>query len=247
MKPPVDQDYVLEKLLAGTPLRVVDAFTAHMVDGRAEIDATQEALAALALSLEPMAPSTGLRARIAASLTGAPQNTRRSALVVMDMLLDHLTPGAALEVPRARDIVPAVQERIAAAHAAGEPVVYLIDHHEAGDPELDAWPLHNTRDPRDEVWPELKPQASDTVVTHRSYSGFFETALHDVLQGFGVNTVVLTGCITEIHLFATATDALQRGYRLEMPEDCQAGSSEGVEKVILGTLSVMAPTLPLPG
>jgi nicotinamidase-related amidase len=247
MKPPVDQDYVLEKLLAGTPLRVVDAFTAHMVDGRAEIDATQEALAALALSLEPMAPSTGLRARIAASLTGAPQNTRRSALVVMDMLLDHLTPGAALEVPRARDIVPAVQERIAAAHAAGEPVVYLIDHHEAGDPELDAWPLHNTRDPRDEVWPELKPQAGELVVTHRAYSGFHETALDGVLRSLDVNTVVLTGCITEIHLFATATDALQRGYRLEMPEDCQAGSSEGVEKVILGTLSVMAPTLPLPG
>ena len=38
---------------------------------------------------------------------------------------------------------------------------------------------------------------------------------------------------------------LQRGYRVELPRDCQAGSSELAEHVALATLSVMAPTLPL--
>ena len=29
-----------------------------------------------------------------------------------------------------------------------------------------------------------------------------------------------------VQILATATDALQRGYRVELPRDCQAGSSE---------------------
>ncbi len=242
MKRPVDHDPLIEKLLAGTPARVLDGLSGNDPDVAAAVYDDQEALAALALSLEPVAPSKGLRARLADALAATP--ARRSALLVVDMMRDHLTPGAPLEVPRARDIVPAVKRRIEGAREAGEPVVFLVDHHEPGDPELLAWPAHNTRAPLDDLWPELEPRPTDTLVTHRSYSGFFESQLHDVLRGMGVNNLVITGCITEIHVFATATDALQRGYSVELPRDCQAGSSPEVERTILATLSVMAPTLP---
>lgn len=247
MKRPVDHDALLEKLLAGTPARVLGGLSGSDPDVLAAIDADLDALAAIGLSLDPVAPSPGLRDRIAKAIGAVPASPRRAALLVVDMLVDHLTPGAPLEVPRARDIVPAVRDRIDRAHRSGEPVIYLVDHHEPGDPELEAWPEHNTASPRDDVWPALAPAPNDTIVTHRSYSGFYETRLHEVLQGLDVNTVVVTGCITEIHLFATATDALQHGYRIEVPPECQAGASPAAESVILGSLTVMAPTRALHG
>lgn len=244
MKPPIDHDPIVEKLLLGTPARVLKGLSGNDPDVCDAVDADVEALAALALSLEPVAPSPSLRDRVAKAIGAAPSTSRRAALLVVDMQRDHLTPGCPLEVPRAREIVPAMKARLERARRDGEAVIYVVDHHDPGDPELDAWPSHNTGAPLDDIWPELAPTGSDTIVTHRSYSGFFESRLDDVLRSIDVNTVVVTGCITEIHLFATATDALQRGYRVEVPRDCQAGSSPEAEAVILSTLSVMAPTLP---
>lgn len=244
MKRPVDHDPIVEKLLVGTPARVLAGLSGNDPAVCEAIDTDLEALAALALSLDPVAPSAALRERVAKTIAATPQPRRRAALLVVDMQRDHLTPEAPLEIPRARDIVPAVQRRIERARRDGEAVIYVVDHHEPGDPELDVWSSHNTGDPLDDVWPELAPAPNDVIVTHRSYSAFFESRLGDVLRGLDVNALVLTGCITEIHLFATATDALQRGYHVEVPRDCQAGSSPEAEAVILSTLSVMAPTQP---
>jgi len=244
MTEPADDDPMLERLLAGTPARVLDGASGNDPAARAMVARDLEALALVGLSLDPVEPPPALRARVAAMVAAIPAAPRRAALLVVDMLRDHLAPGGPLEVPRAREIVPALRRRIDAARAAGEPVVYLIDHHEPGDPELLAWPSHNTRAPLDDLWPDFAVTAADRVVTHRSYSGFFETRLHETLQGIGVNTLVVTGCTTEIHVFATAVDGLQRGYRVEVPADCQAGSSPQVERAILATLTAMAPTLP---
>ncbi|MEZ4390299.1 MAG: isochorismatase family cysteine hydrolase [Polyangiales bacterium] len=236
----------IEMLLAGTPARVVDALQATDDASRLDLDALREALGSLGLDLAPVAVTSASVDRLRDALSRAPRPARRPALVVMDMLVDHLTPGSALEVPRARDIVPAMQRRLDEARAAGSPVVYLVDHHEAGDPELDVWPAHNTGEPLDDIWPALRPVDGELVVTHRTYSGFFGTDLDARLRAMNVDALVLTGCLTEIHLFATAVDALQRGYHVEVPEALQAGSSALAEQVVLKTLSVMAPVQPLP-
>lgn len=237
-------DHILQRILAGTPARAVDAGLAGQPALLAEVDETREVVASLGLALDPVAPSAGLRARILDALDAVPAVRAKTAVVVVDMLVDHLTPGAALEVPRARGIVPAMRQRLADARAAGQPVVYLCDHHEPGDPDLLSWPDHNLGDPRASVWPELAPEASDLVVPHRHYSGFSETALDATLRAAGVDALEITGCITEIHVYATVLDALQRGYRVTVPPALQAGSSELVEQVILGTLSVLRPVDP---
>lgn len=236
----------LDMLLAGTPARVVDALQGTTPEALAEVDALRETLGSLGLALPPVTPSSSARARLEAALAALPAPARRPALVVMDMLVDHLTPGSPLHVPRAVEIVPAMERALAEARADGTPVVFLVDHHEPGDPELDAWSVHNVGAPRDDVWPSLRPLDDELVVPHRTYSGFFGTDLDASLRARGVDTLVLTGCLTEIHLFATAVDALQRGFRVEVPGGLQAGSSEIAEVVVLKTLSVMAPTAPLP-
>jgi nicotinamidase-related amidase len=82
------------------------------------------------------------------------------------------------------------------------------------------------------------------VVTKPSYSGFFDTQLEQTLEELGVDTLVLTGCATEVQLMATATDALHRGFAVEVPPDSQAGTSEASELVTMGVLAALAPYTP---
>jgi nicotinamidase-related amidase len=169
----------------------------------------------------------------------------RRALVVCDMIVDHLTPGRPLEVPRARAIVDALARRIARARASGTAVVYLLDRHEPNDPDLEEWGMHAVEGSEGaEVWGPLAPGPSDRIVTKPSYSGFFRSDLEAVLEELAVDTIVLTGCATEVQLMSTATDALERGFAVEMPADSQAGATELGEAVALGVLSGLAPYAP---
>jgi nicotinamidase/pyrazinamidase len=206
---------------------------------RRAVRSAREILAVLGRAEEPETPPAELRARLLDSLSRRPV---RRALVVVDMINDHLEPGSLLEVPRARAVVPALKKRIQDARAAGVPVVYVIDEHDPDDPDLDAWGTHAVKGTAGtEVWAELAPQSGDRIVKKASYSAFYESSLTSLLDELKIDTLVLTGCLTEIGLMATATDAMQQGFAVEVPEDSQAGSCVEVERAALGTMNVMAP------
>jgi nicotinamidase-related amidase len=235
----------LDDVLSGAPDRVVDAIRGPEL--RAELDANRSALAEMAFDLAPVAPSPGLRARIEAELAKRPHGAQRRAVAVLDMIEDYLTPGRPLHVPRAREIIPAVQARIARARADGDPVIYLVDRHEPNDPELEILPIHALAGTHGaSVVAELAPTPGDRVIPHRTFSAFFGTDLDRVLKELRVDTFVLTGCATEVGILATAMDALQRGYNVEVPRDCQAGTNAGGEDLALGILSVLRPLAPMP-
>jgi nicotinamidase-related amidase len=234
-------DGLLDLVLQGRPERVTTfLLEAESAETRREAAKVADALATLALALPEETPTPGLRGRILSTLAARPK--RRAALLVLDMLNDHLTPGSSMEVPRARDIVPALAARIGKAREAGVPVVYVVDSHDPDDPDLDEWTTHNvTGTPGAEVWPQLAPKPGDRVVPKATYSGFVGSTLQAVLDELRVDTLVMTGCLTEIGMTATASDALQRGFAIEMPADSQAGSSEVAENVAMSTLSIMPP------
>jgi nicotinamidase-related amidase len=237
---------LLEFVLAGRPERLTDLAVSQMPpEQQAAVRLVAETVAALGLAQPGVAPAASSRDRVLASLAQRLARRPRRALLVCDMIRDHLTPGKPLEVPRARDIVPALAARIDQARSAGEPVVYVLDRHEPGDPELDEWSTHAVEGtPGAEVWPELAPAPSDRIVTKPSYSGFFDTQLERVLEELAVDTLVLTGCATEIQLMATATDALHRGFALEVPPDSQAGLTPHGEMHTLGVLAALVPYAP---
>ncbi len=215
---------------------------------RSELRAMQEALATVAIhAVDPIAPSPGLRARLLQTVTAnaAKRRAPKRALLVVDMLNDHLTPGRPFEIPRARAVVPAIAKRIDDARANGVPIIYVCDRHAPEDADLEIWPSHNV-DGTDgaNVWPELAPHAGDRVVYKPAMSGFVRSDLDAVLGELKVDTLVLTGCATEVQLFTTATDALQRGYAVELPADSQAGSGAAVEQTTLSILSALAPYEP---
>ncbi len=199
-------------------------------------------LTALALALDAEEPAPRTRERLLEALAQASSRAPRRAVLVVDMIHDHLAPGAALEVPRARAIVPALEARLADARRRGQPIVYVVDAHDPDDPDLDAWGTHALRGTQGAaVWTPLAPTPEDLVVEKPSYSAFHATTLDATLAAMEVDTLVLTGCLTEIGLFATATDAMQRGYAVEVPPDSQAGVAEELERATLAALSLMAP------
>jgi nicotinamidase-related amidase len=227
-------------VLAGRPERVEDGVLMMAPpEFRAAVRDTREVLATLGRAEAPAAPSANVRAKLIDSLS---RRTTRKALVVIDMINDHLKPGSLLEVPRAREVVPALRKRLEEARAAGVPIVYVIDEHEPDDPDLDAWGTHAVKGTTgNDVWQDLAPQAGDHIVKKPSYSAFYESNLTSVLDELKIDTLVLTGCLTEIGIMATATDAMQQGFAIEVPADSQAGSCVELEMAALGTMNVMAP------
>jgi len=233
---------LLAVVVSGRPDPLVDVGLADAPAAvKAELAHVREALAGLALAESPVMPSPNLRSRILRSLAERARQPRRAVLVV-DMQNDHLTPGRPLEVPRARDIVPALVARLESARREGVPVVYVVDEHEPDDSDLDNWGTHNVKGtPGADVWAPLAPKPGDRVVRKPTYSAFVRSGLAEVLTELRVDTLVLTGCATEVGLLATATDALQRGYAVEIPPDAQAGSTAANEQVALGLLQLLAP------
>jgi len=237
----IGKEQLLAMLLARTPDHVLDAMVAVSPEDAADLAGLRNELARVAFAAEPAAPPPRLRARLLAARP-RPRRPTRPVLVVLDMLRDHLTPGVPLEVPRARDIVPALARRIGEVRARGVPIIYACDAHAADDTDYAVWPVHALEGSSGaEVWPELAPAPGDHVIAKPTYSAFTRSTLGSLLDELGADEIILTGCATELGLAATATDALQRGFVVTIPPDCQAGMSELGEQFTMLTLSSMPP------
>ena len=190
---------------------------------------------------------------------------RRVAVIVIDAQNDFASPGgmfdnAGIDI---RGIVAATRTTrpvLAAARAAGIPVVYLNMQHapdlsDAGPPEGPHRVKHRPLALGDTVaapdgsrsrilirdtWNtenvlELAPQAGDVVVSKHRYSGFFETELDEVLRGLAVTHLLVTGCTTSVCVESTVRDATFRNYTCVVLEDCTSeplGTHEASLKVI---------------
>jgi len=152
------------------------------------------------------------------------------ALIVIDMLNDFVLEGAPLEVPAARRVVPEIRREIDKARESGVPVIYVCDSHQPDDPEFRRfnWPPHAVKGTEGaKVVEDLKPLESEYVIEKTTYSGFYNTKLQALIEGLGVKRLRLTGCVTHICVLFTASDAVLRGYTVEVVRDAVAGLDPG--------------------
>ena len=161
---------------------------------------------------------------------------RRTAHVVVDLQNGFMEPGAPVEVPTAREIVPNVNRITKAVREAGGTIVYLRFMTDAG--ALASWSafydamFNRTR--RDEMqaafgpeshhfalWPQLDVQPSDWIVDKTRFSAFVPGAcdLHERLRSAGIDTLIITGTLTNCCCESTARDAMQRDYRVIFVSD----------------------------
>lgn len=71
-----------------------------------------------------------------------------------------------------------------------------------------------------EVDARLEMRPGEFLIRKKWQSAFFGTDLHPILTGLGIDTLIVTGCVTSGCIRATVTDAASSGYRVIMPQEC---------------------------
>ena len=181
----------------------------------------------------------------------------RTALLVVDMQNDFVRVGAPQEVPDARLTISVIRSLIDRFHALGRPVIYtrFIGGEErtlmwAWSPEL-APPLRSCRpgvmrsyedaDGEREgvaVIDELAPAPGDLVVDKFGYGAFHRTSLHDLLETRGVDTVVVTGTVTQICVDETVRGAFEAGIQAVAVSDGVSSFDPALHEATLRNLAM---------
>jgi nicotinamidase-related amidase len=163
----------------------------------------------------------------------------RTALLVIDMIREFVT--GSLGGAHAQAVVPCISRLVEAARRGGSPVVYVTDAHLEGvDHEFDVWGSHAVAgSPEAEMVPELEPEKGEHRLYKRRYSAFYATGLDALLRELKVDTVVLTGVLTNICIQHTAADAFFRGYKVVVPTDCVNALTPGEQETSLAFMKRM--------
>jgi nicotinamidase-related amidase len=168
----------------------------------------------------------------------AQRHDERSALVVVDMQNDFVRVGAPLEVPDARATIAPHQALLRAFRRAGRPVVYtrFISHPDyyllwewspqCRPPVKNCWKGHrraygDIAGAREcvAIIDELAPAAADAVVDKHGYGSFHDTDLAALLRAMNVDTLYMTGTVTQICVEETAREAFHHGFRTTIVAD----------------------------
>lgn len=156
------------------------------------------------------------------------------ALLVIDYSYDFAAPDGRLTAGRpALEIEAALVEKIRNFHEAEKPVFFMMDIHQEEDshhPETRLFPPHNIAGTEGrelfgkvkDIYEEIKDAGHVFFIDKTRYSAFAGTNLEQLLRERGINSVVLTGLVTDICIMHTAVDAYNRGYRITVPAPCVA-------------------------
>ncbi len=180
----------------------------------------------------------------------------RTAHVVVDLQNGFMAEGAVAEVPLARAIVPNVNRISRALRAAGGRVVYIqntIDATtQAGWSNNFAYfstPERRTRmasafKPGSDghaIWPGLEVLPQDLTVLKRRFGAFVpgSSDLHETLQGHGIDTLIITGTVTNVCCESTARDAMMMNYKVVFVSDGNAAFTDAEHNATLGNMALL--------
>jgi nicotinamidase-related amidase len=123
---------------------------------------------------------------------------------------------------RAAKIIPNIKALLDYSRKKKIPIIYATDAHLPGiDPEFNVWGKHAEAGSWGaDLVDELRPKKGDLRVLKRKYSAFQGTGLDQLLRELKVDTVILTGVVTDICIQHTAADAFFKGYKIIVPKDC---------------------------
>jgi len=156
----------------------------------------------------------------------------KTAVIVIDMINDFVS--GVFKSDRAAKIIPNIKALLDFARGQRTPVVYVTDAHLPLDPEFDVWGIHAVAGTWGaQIVEELKPQKGDFRIPKRKYSAFQGTDLDHLLRELKVDTVILTGIITDICIQHTAADAFFRGYKIIVPQDCVEAADQSTQNAAI--------------
>jgi ureidoacrylate peracid hydrolase len=168
---------------------------------------------------------------------------RRTALVVIDLQYAFMDDRIGFAViPAARDIVPAVNRLARAVRETGGGVFWIKMTHDRHC--LVDWsvayemPTEEYRErriaaltegsPGHALWPDLELRPEDEIVNKYRYSAFMPgtSDLPDRLRARGLDTVLITGTVTNVCCESSARDANMTNFRTIMVSDGNAAATQ---------------------
>ena len=156
------------------------------------------------------------------------------ALLVVDVINDFTHEDGECLLESFRERLPAMTTAIAAARAAGVPVVYVNDDHGGWDSDAPGLVRAVTDSGRaGEVVRALAPEPGSYFLLKHRYSAFDHTALDLLLEQLNVERLVLVGAATEGCIVQTAIDAREQGLKTTILADACATTDAELEKVAL--------------
>jgi ureidoacrylate peracid hydrolase len=177
----------------------------------------------------------------------------RTALVVVDLQNAFMLPGFATEVPLAREIVPNVNRLAAAVRENGGEVVWVkmtlqpdeavkwsvfFDHVLGPDfaqAELsDLAPgTHGNA-----LYADLDVRPDDLTVEKSRFSAFIQGSsdLDRILRARGIDTVIITGTVTNTCCESSARDAMMLNYKVVFVSDANAAITDDEHNATLANM-----------
>jgi nicotinamidase-related amidase len=153
----------------------------------------------------------------------------RTALLVIDAQREYFDQDGALFTPHAAEIQENLTRLIEAARGAGAQVVFIrhvmaADGSDAGRmgdfDDADSF-VAGTRGV--ELADGIEPQAGEPIVDKTRYSAFVNTRLQSILKTSGVDTLIITGLMTQYCSVTTARHGHDLDYRVVFVSDANAG------------------------
>ncbi|WP_181297451.1 cysteine hydrolase family protein [Pseudomonas sp. Q2-TVG4-2] len=134
----------------------------------------------------------------------APATLANATLVVIDVQEEYRTGTLAL--PNLNSALKEISSVLAAARAAGAPVVHV---HHLGIPGG----LFDPQGLRGQIMPEAAPLPDETVIGKTLPNAFAGTKLHELLQQHGRLDLIVCGFMTHSSVSTTVRAAKDYGYR----------------------------------
>jgi ureidoacrylate peracid hydrolase len=167
----------------------------------------------------------------------------KSALLVVDMQNAFMLPGVAHSLcPMAERIVPNVNRLAQAVRETGGAVIWIKTTFT--DEALQSWSTYFamtsparvakriealTADSEGHrLWGGLDVRATDTIVEKNRFSAFIQGSsnLAEILRARGLDTVLVTGTVTNVCCESTARDAMMLNFRTIMVTDGNAAMND---------------------
>lgn len=172
----------------------------------------------------------------------------KPALLVVDMNEDAIKPESRVYSPTIVELVPVINRLADAARAGGAPVIWVSQQHRHQmidfGREADIGPAHCVEGTRGaELIDGLKHLENDYIVIKRRYSGFYNTDLEVLLRCLGVDTVVVTGTITDGCVLMTAMDAHARDFYVRVVSDGTATTDDESQQAALRIMGRTQPNV----
>ncbi|MDB5663435.1 MAG: cysteine hydrolase [Sphingomonas bacterium] len=174
----------------------------------------------------------------------------RTAHLVIDLQNGFLEPGALVEVPAARGIVANVNRVSRALRAAGGLNVFL--RFTTADDPAD-WAVMKRRGGAGAaahaetfkrgahgwaLWPELDVGEGDLMVDKLRFGAFIPGTcdLDQMLRARGIDTLIITGTLSNCCCESTARDAMQLDYNVIFVPDANAAPSDAEHATTLANM-----------